>query len=258
MAAPVLPAPVLPAPIILQPQITVPSAPPPAITVQPPASSQVVVIVASFAALFSLLSAAAAWFGQWFLLRKEAAVIEQGFRTQAATRALLAFENNVARPAGLALDVLERRVAEIPKLRPSRPGREQADLEANMVRLLAELANAARLCREAEGALPGPLREVFRPILQRAGLDDLLFGAVEEALTPLATRPPGVIQLGYYDEAIRAVTDVKIAIRRQIEMERAGVERQLIGDIVEHPLYPLLDRLRVRPRTAAPTPGVGA
>ncbi|MBN9561911.1 MAG: hypothetical protein J0H14_14470 [Alphaproteobacteria bacterium] len=242
-------APALP-PISIQPRINVPPVPSPTITVQVPAAPAPIVNVAGppsgfwrtwlpvFVAMLSAAIAAAsalmAWNSQRFGFRKDAAAIARELRARRTLAAMQAFENNVARPVGMTLDVLESLVGAIAQTRP-KPVQEEVD--ARSMLLSTQYANALRLCTEADGALPGPTRHPFQELLAGTDLDEKLLAATKEALT----RHEG--SRANYDTALAGLAHFKVTARKLLETERLAEERRWAGDIRDDPFYEELQRL---------------
>ncbi len=243
--APVLVPPIVVAPptVTLAPQITVPSAPPPTIVVRVPRietwRTWLPVLVAVLSACITGVSAWLAWRSQVFTFRKDAAAIARDIRAKQANAALLAFENNVARPTGMALDLVERMTMEVGKLRPVPQPRHVAELERYGAGLIAECNHGARLCREADGMLAGLRRlPVFSRAFVAAHLDDLLLAAADEALLPI----PASTAAGAYDAALEGVVQLKIELRRLLEAERAVEGQRWVGTVADDPLHDVLRR----------------
>ena len=173
--SPAKPAPDNQTPIIFSPQITVPSAPPPTITVQAPQpdplKTWLPVGVAILSAAVAAFSAYLAWRNQSFGFRKDRAAVIRDIRSKQAAANLLAFENNVARSVGAALDLVERMISEVSKIRPVAAGDCDKHLENWGISVIADQANGERLCGEADGALFGnPSRSVFCAVIRSPGI----------------------------------------------------------------------------------------
>ena len=237
--------------VIVQPQITVAPARPPAITIQtPPGLAPIVVVppqafwktllpvfVAMLSAAIAAFSAFIAHRAQRFGFRKDAAAVAREIRARRTTAAMQAFENNVARPMGMVLDLLERLVGEILRTVPVDAAVLRAETENRGAMLVAEYASALRLCAEADGGLPGPDRRPFQLTLAPSDLDGKLNAALVEALGRTA------LNRAAYALLLTALADFKVAMRRLLENERIAEQRRWMGTLRQDPFYPELVRL---------------
>jgi hypothetical protein len=178
---------------------------------------------------------------------KDAAAVAREMRNQQSAAALLAFENNVARPVGMALDLVERMTLELSRLRPvpapelpppdqapngwlpwrprerlrlpaPGPSPHEAALEQYGAGLIADNSQGIRLCREADGALDASRQPVFTDIFVAAHLDDQLLATADQALSPTRS----VLSDAAYDTASQAIVRLKVDLRRVLEAERAA------------------------------------
>lgn len=237
-------APEGPPPIIFSPQITVPPALPPAVTVQVPEPNPLKTWLPVGVAIFSAAVAAfSAWLArrnQDFAFRKDRAAIVRDHRARQAEAGLLAYENNVARPVGAVLDVVERMMNDVSKIRPVPAADFDKKLEDLGLSVMADQANSERLCGEADGALPGnPVRSVFAPVFVRRGIDSLFLAAIREALAG----PPG----DGFELLLLNVKELKVELRRHLEDERQAEAARWIGDISQDPFFEEIRHLMPRP-----------
>ncbi|MEJ1977853.1 MAG: hypothetical protein WDN49_18845 [Acetobacteraceae bacterium] len=257
------PRPEPPPPILVSPVINVPAGPAPTVIVPSPPTSfwrvWLPVLVAAFLAGISASIAATsawlAWRNQVFGFAKDAAAIARDVRNRQSAAALVAFENSVARPVGMALDLVERLTLELGRLRPVaeppqlRAGwlRRQAAgpqppaavsahvaaLEQYGAGLIADHSHGVRLCREADGALAAARTPVFARTFSAARLDDLLLAAADEALSPTPHAARGTA----YDTASGAIVQLKIDLRRVLETERSIEAARWLGTLDADPFF---------------------
>jgi hypothetical protein len=224
----------------------VPPAIAPAITVevpQPdPLKTWLPVAVAILSAMVAAFSAYLAWRNQSFGFRKDRAAVIRDIRGKQAAANLLAFENNVARSVGAVLDLVERMINDVSKIRPVAAGDCNTHLETWGVSVMADQVNGERLCGEADGALFGnPRRSVFAPLFVRRGLDTMFLEAIREALTgPPSTK---------FERLRDNVMELKVELRRHLEQERQAEATRWIGDITDDPFYEEIKHL-IKPPAA--------
>ncbi len=156
-----------------------------------------------------------AWRSQVFGIAREIAAARRDVRSRQGTVALLAFDNSVARPIGMALDTIEGLTVALGKLRPLPDRQRAAALQAYSLDMLVELTHAHRLCQEADGALSLGRPPAFDPALVRCDLDDLLTRAAEDALGGLLSAAAPAV------DPWRVIVALKIDLRRTLEAERA-------------------------------------
>ena len=193
--------------------------------------------VAMLSAAIAAGSAWLAWRNQVFGFAKDAAAIAREIRNREAGVALAAFENSVARPIGMALDVIERMGVDLARLRPAafaELAAVQADYDAGLV---AEDAHVLRLCREADGSLEHDRTPVFARTYVDFYLDDKLLAAASEALAPQVSGPGTP-----FDVALAAIVRVKIDLRRRLESERAAEAARWSGTLTTDPFYAHVQR----------------
>lgn len=221
-------------PIIFSPQIVVPAASPPTVNVQTPQpdplKTWLPVGVAILSAAVAAFSALLAWRNQNFGFRKDRAAVIRDIRAKQAAANLLAYENNVARSVGAVLDLVERMINEVSKIRPVAAAEYQTHLEKWGVSVIADQANGERLRGEADGALfDHPQRVIFAPLFVRRGMDSIFLEAIREALSG----PPGA----KFELLRGSVRELKVEMRRNLEQERQAEATRWIGDITEDPFY---------------------
>jgi hypothetical protein len=122
------------------------------------------------------------------------------------------------------LDLVEKMVNDISKLRPV----VAADFDKTLGDLgksvEADRDNSVRLCGEADGALPGTdARAVFVPVFVRTGIDSLFLAAISEALAG----PPG----GKFELLLIKVKELKVELRRHLEQERQAEAARWIMEL---------------------------
>lgn len=245
-AAPVHPSP----PIVVSPQITVPPAPPPAITVQPaapaititppaPASDPtkwIALFIAVASAGVSVISMLIAWRSQTMGLRKDAAAIVRDLKAKEANAVIQAFENNVARPIGTLLDHIERLTNELLKMATADPAQVMAEEAKYATQLSLDRGNMLRLCREADGSLARDRpQSPFAAAFVGMGLDVTLF---RSGSAVLRGDGPAEAIATTLDEVAR----MRVDLRTLLESERAEQIRLTIGDITDDPYYPEIER----------------
>ena len=267
-------APEAPPPIIFSPQITVPPALPPPVTFSPQIMAQVPepnplktwlpVGVAIFSAAVAAFSAWLARRSQNFAIDKDCAAVVRDHRARQAEAGLLAYENNVARPVGAVLDLVERMVNDVSKIRPVAAADVDRKLKDLGLSVMADQANSERLCREADGALPKSISSPeatpspkkteppsFAKMFVRRGMDTLFLEAITEALKG----PPG----GKFEQLLKQVQELKVELRGHLEKKRRDEAIRWIRDITEDPLYDrikhYLDPTELPPQPHAPRSG---
>ncbi len=171
--------------------------------------------VAMLSAGIAAVSLRLAWRSQVFGIAREIAAARRDMRGRQGTVALLAFDNSVARPIGMALDTIEGLTVALGKLRPLPERQRAAALQAYSLDMLVELTHAHRLCQEADGALSLGRSPAFDPALVRCDLDDLLTRAAEDALSGLLSATAPAV------DPWRVIVALKIDLRRTLEAERA-------------------------------------
>jgi hypothetical protein len=276
---------------VLSPTINVPPAqvtvPAPIVNVQVPERgfwlTWLPVLVPILSAAAAVISATAAAISVGLARRtqkvgfaKDAAAVAREMRNQQSAAALLAFENNVARPVGMALDLVERMTLELSRLRPvpasepppdpaptgwspwrSRerlrlpapgPSPREAALEQYGAGVIADNSQGVRLCREADGALEASRQPVFTDIFVAAHLDDQLLATADQALSPTRS----VLSDDAYDTTWQAIVRLKVDMRRVLEAERAAEAARWQGTLDADPFFVEVQRwlprsLRSRP-----------
>jgi hypothetical protein len=215
-------------PIILSPQINVPQAPAPTITVQPaapvinvepakPDSDPTKWLAAIVAVISALISLATLFFG----LRQNAAAVARDLQAKRSNAVLQAFENNVARPIGMALDQIERLANDLTTIVPAGAAKTRsAQLEKYIAQLGANFPSLRRLCLEADGALPPVRVRVFVGAHDRAHLIDALGKAGVEKFSAARAVP---MTRSAFDEAMETVGKLKLDLRTLLEKERADL-----------------------------------
>lgn len=227
------------------PQIIVQPISAPAVTVQvpqpDPLKTWLPVGVAILSAMVAAFSAFLAWRNQNFGFQKDRAAVIRDIRSKQAAAALQAYENNVARPVGAVLDLVERMINDVSKIRTAAPAYRADQLKTWGASVIADQANGERLCDEADGALTGnPPRAVFAPLFVRRGLDSLFLEAITEALS---VAPQGAA----FDRLKQAVKDLKVEMRGHLESERQAEATRWIGEITDDPFYPEIEHLLKAP-----------
>lgn len=180
--------------------------------------------VAMLSAAIAATGAWLSWRSQMFGFAKDIAAIKRDHRNRQANATLLAFENSVARPVGMALDLIERLALELGRLRPVAEGAHSTALVEFGTGLIAEHSQGLRLCREADSALPSGRAKVFELAFGDTRLDDLFLDAGKDAL--LQVRPAG---LSTFDAVIEAIVRTKVSLRRLLEAERSEQAATCLG-----------------------------
>ncbi|MBC7799646.1 MAG: hypothetical protein H7Z10_03410 [Gemmatimonadaceae bacterium] len=218
--------------ITFAPQIIVQSPPPDWIRTWLP------VCIAGLSALIAAGAAWISWRNQVFGFAKDAAALKREVRSRNTTSALLAFENSVARPIGMALDLIERLSIDLSRLRPVPPGEGAAALETYVALLAAEHGQGLRLCREADGSLAALSRPpIFARAFGNQDLDDSLLAAAGEILVSAPGSGPSAL-----DTAVEAIVRTKVDLRRLLEAERAQEAARWLGSLETDPFFTEVQR----------------
>ena len=221
-----------PAGVALAPQIIVQTPPQSAWRIWLPIG------VALFSTAIAMTGAWLAWRSQVFGFAKDAAAIARDFRGRQSAAALLAFENSVARPIGMALDLIERMSLDLSRLRPVAAETHLAALETYGAGLIADHSQGLRLCREADAALAEAGRAtVFTRAFDNDRLDAKFLAAGDEALSVALPSEASAIDL-----AIEAVVRTKVSLRRLLEAERSQEAARWLGDLDTDPFFTEVQR----------------
>ncbi len=175
---------------------------------------------------------------QAFSRQKDLSAFVREYRAKHAAIAQQAFENNVARPVGMCLDIVERMMNDTLKIRPVAEAELEGELRSRSTALMADHLTCLRLCREADDILSvdsAPARQHQRPFRTQymaARLDNAFLGAIGAALR--SSSAPAV------DTATDAAAALKVALRKRLELERLAEAERALGGIRNDPLYPEL------------------
>ncbi len=217
---------------------------PPTIIIQsPPGHPLQTWLPVGIAVLSACVAAASLYFArqsQTFSFRKDASAIRREFQAKRAAIGQQAFENNVARPVGMLLDIIERMIADTIKLQPAAADAFDGEYRMRSNALMADRLACLRLCQEADDALPvdGALlaherRRPFRTLYMAVRLDAAFLEASGEALRAGEASTSAVI-----DRAIDATITLKVELRKRLEAERLAEVTRWVGNIRNDRFYP--------------------